>query len=72
MCSVPDGDGEAVVCDKLHYHFYHVPVWQQTQKLAGKATVSYGITECCEINKHSTCLCYHQKALLDILSKQVT
>ena len=46
----PDGKGEAVVYDKLHDHFDHVPVWQQTQKLAGRTTVSYDIISCCEIN----------------------
>ena len=37
MCSAPGGEGEAAVCDKLHNHFDHVPLWQQTQKLAGEA-----------------------------------
>ena len=40
MCSAPGGEGEAAVCDKLHDHFDNVPVWQQTQKLAGETTVS--------------------------------
>ena len=29
----------AVVYDKLHDHFDHVPVWQQTQNLAGEAAM---------------------------------
>ena len=43
------------VC-KLHDHFDHAPVWQQTQKLAGEAAVPYIIIGCCEISKHSTSL----------------
>ena len=64
-----------MVCDKLHDHLDHVPVWQQTQKLVDEVTVPevtvpYGIIGCCEIYKHSTSLLFHQKALLDVLSQQ--
>ena len=41
--SAPSGMGEAMICDKLHVHFNHVPVWHQTQKLAGEAAVPYSI-----------------------------
>ena len=61
--------GEAAVCDKLHDHFDHVPVWQLTQKLAGEAVVPYSITVCCEINKHNTSLLFCQNALLNVLSQ---
>ena len=70
MCSAPGGEGEDAVCDKLHDHFNHVPVWRQTQKLAGETAVPYGIIGCCEINKNSTDLLFRQKALLDVLSQQ--
>ena len=63
MCSAPGGEGEAVVCDKLHDHFYHVSVWQQTQKLAGESAVPYSIIGCCEINRHSTGLIFFAKKL---------
>ena len=59
-----------MVCDKLHDHFDHVSVWQQTQKLAGEAAVPYSIIGCCEISKYSTSLLLCQKALLDVLSQQ--
>ena len=61
---------EAAVCDKLHDHFDHVSVWQQTQKLAGEAAVPYGIIGCSEIGKYSTGLLFCQKALLNVLSQQ--
>ena len=64
MCSAPSGKGEAVVYDKLHDNFDHVPVWQQMQKLAGEAVVPYGIIGCCEINKHSTGLLFSPKSSL--------
>ena len=59
-----------MVCDKLYDHLDHVPVWQQTQKLAGKSAVLYGSIGCCVINKHITSILFHQKALLNVLSKQ--
>ena len=37
----PCGEGEAVVYDKLHDYFDHVPFLQQMQKLAGKAMVPH-------------------------------
>ena len=70
MCSAPSDKGEATVCDKLHDHFDHVPVWQQIQKLAGEVTVPYSIIGCCEVNKHSSGLLFRQKALLNVLSQQ--
>ena len=60
--------GEAAVCDKLHDHFGHVSVWQQAQKLAGEATVPFGIIGCYVINKHITNLLFCQSALLYVLS----
>ena len=47
----PNGDNEAVDCDKLHGNFDHVIVWQQTLKLAGEAELPYGIIGCCESTK---------------------
>ena len=44
------GEGEAAICDKLHDHFDYVPLWQQTQKLAGETQVPCSIIGCCEIN----------------------
>ena len=54
MCSMPDGEGEAVICDMLHDHFDHASVWQQMQKIASEATVPYIIRGFFEINKQST------------------
>ena len=34
----------------------HVPVWKQAQKFAGEVAVPHGVVDCCEIDKHSTCL----------------
>ena len=66
----PCGEGEAAVCDKLHDYFDYVHVWLQTQKFAGEPAVPYCIIGCCEFNKHSTCLLFHQKALFNLLSQQ--
>ena len=51
-----------MVCDKLHDHFDHVPVWQQTHKLTGEAVVPFGIIGCCEIKKTQYWLSFSSKS----------
>ena len=48
----------------------HVSIRQQSQHLAGEATVSYSVVGCCEIDKHSSGLLFSRKAILDVLCEQ--
>ena len=48
------GEGRIVIIDKLHHHLDHVPAWQESKELAGKAVMPYSVICCCEVDRHST------------------
>jgi len=43
---------------------------QQSQQLAGEATVPYSVVGCCETDKLSSGLLFGRKAILDVLCQQ--
>ena len=53
-----------MIADHLHDHADHVSIRQQSQQLAGEATMPYSVVGCCEIDEHSSGL--SRKAILDV------
>jgi len=60
---------EAAIANHLRDHANHVSVRQQSQQLAGEATIPYCVLDCCEFDKHSSGL-LSRKAILDVLCQQ--
>jgi len=54
----------------LHYHTDHVSIRQQSQELAGEASVPYSVVGCCEVDKHSSGLLFRREAILCVLRQQ--
>ena len=68
--AVSGGEGEPAVANHLHDHVNHVSIRQHLQKLAGEVAMPYSAVGCCEVDRHSSCLLFSWKAILDVLCRQ--
>ena len=57
-----------MIINKLHHHLDHVPIGQESKKLAGKAPMPYSVISCCDVDKHSTDFLFIFKAIFNILT----
>jgi len=56
--AISGGEDKAAIANHLHDHVDRVSIRQQSQPLAGEATVPYGVVGCCEVDKHSSGLLF--------------
>ena len=65
-----DGDGKAIVLNKLYDHSFHAFIRQESEQLVGEVTMPDSIINPCQIYKHGTNLSFCFITFHIVLSKQ--